>query len=342
MSVSLSEEAHAEVKPHMNLLASIRRKISLKVGSPGQSESITYIETLKKLVASSPPPVTLSLANLVKSQVAHNTEELIKLANSLTSVTEDVVTSFENLAPLNPQNTAEVINQKISSILAETEEYKEQIFSAIRKMGEIERGMEVVSPSVLMPPPPPPVAAPGTSMENKFQVFPGEPEALPPRSECSPKAFSDWWESYTVWLQGCYSKPPSDRDYLKRIRHALDKSWRDLLQEVEWDSWTLEQLRLKIQQEVLKSHPLFRRRVEFFSIPAKCPMKAGESPGQLLDRVRREAEVAGIGVATCDHCSNRLCPHCGPQAMTFEACVTTVWIASLNKFHLWLTQTADR
>ena len=119
MSVSLDEEANAEVKPHMNLLASTKRKISLKVGVQGQLESITVVETLKKLVASGQPTVSLSLANLVKSQAAHYSEEILKLGDTLTSVTEELVTSLEALAPLNPLNTEEGINQKIVSLLSE-------------------------------------------------------------------------------------------------------------------------------------------------------------------------------------------------------------------------------
>ena len=51
------------------------------------------------------------------------------------------------------------------------------------------------------------------------------------------------------------------------------------------------ELQQEIQEEILRSYPTYRRRCTFFSIPQKTPQKASETPGQVLTRVKLEAEV---------------------------------------------------
>ena len=91
---------------------------------------------------------------------------------------------------------------------------------------------------------------PAGSHENKFTIMGNEPDPLPPRAECNPKAFMDWWLDITLWLDSCYSRKPSNRDYVKRIRLSLDKSWRDILK-LDLNSCSLADLRAELESEIL-------------------------------------------------------------------------------------------
>ena len=102
----------------------------------------------------------------------------------------------------------------------------------------------------------------------------------------------------------------------------------------DYSSCSLEDLRLEIQEKVLRSYPLYRRRCNFFSLPTKNGQKASETPGQVLTRVKQEAKVAGVGEqkrASCPTCTcSTKCVKSSPQDMTYSACVTAVWMSALR------------
>ena len=171
--------------------------------------------------------------------------------------------------------------------------------------------------------------------ENKFTPNSSKaPDDLPPRAECNPKSFADWWKDSLLYLESCYARPPSDREYIKKLWLLLDSSWRDLLK-VDHTKCSLKELHSEIQSEILRSYPAYRRRCSFFSIPQKTPQKASETPGQVLHRVKLEAQVSAVGeerVNTCPTCTcESKCVTVGEHDITYRSSVTAVWLASLRQ-----------
>ena len=109
--------------------------------------------------------------------------------------------------------------------------------------------------------------------ENKFTPNSSDaPDKLPPRAECSPKSFHDWWKDTLLYLNSCYAKPPSDGEYIKKIWMMLDPTWRDILT-LDQYKCSLKELHHEIEKEILRAYPTYRRRCSFFLFLRRHPRR---------------------------------------------------------------------
>ena len=268
---------------------------------------------------------------LVAAQGQVTREGLLKAVNALDEKAFESVSALESFASKTEDNSEESVDAKRKEILGGIEDYRARVQLAIERL----EALTAFTAPVQSGHAPSQGSQPRVEPENKFTPqYSKVPEDLPPRAECNPKSFADCWKDALLYLESCYSRPPSDKDYCKKIWMFLDSSWRDLLK-ADYTKCTLQELHKEIQEEILRSYPTYRRRCSFFSIPQKTPQKAAETPGQVLTRVRLEAAVSAVGEERVTHCPSctceKRCVTVGSQDMTYSASVTSVWLASLRQ-----------
>ena len=327
--VRLEAEDNKEFLEQLRALAQMKRLLLLKIGKPGTSlEEMQVAKTLLGMLGETPSDAR---RKMVQAQGHVNSEELVQAVHGLEAKSFEAVSMLEGFAAKVEVNTEESVDAKRKEILKGVEDYRDRVLQAIDKLERLTsftpEGGERLSSSQ--------GSQPRGEPENKFTPHATEaPEKLPPRAECNPKSYSDWWKDTILYLNACYSRPPSDRDYVKKIWLMLDSSWRDILRADQYKC-TLEELHNEIEKEILRSYPMYRRRCSFFSIPQKSPQKASETPGQVLNRVRLEAAVSGVGEERSVNCPTCTCAQkcvvVGEQDMTYQGSVTAVWLASLRQ-----------
>ena len=327
--VLLEPEDNDAFQSMLRALTQMKRGLSFKVGKPHTPlENMHVAKSLQDLLGDSPSQARVAL---VAAQGQVTREGLLKAVNALDEKAFETVSAFESFASKIEDNSEESVDGKRKEILGGIEDYRVHVQLAIEKLEALT--------SFTAPVPAAHTSSPGSQpraeLENKFTPQSSKvPEELPPRPECNPKSFADWWKDAILYLDSCYSRPPTDREYCKKIWMFLDSSWRDLLKS-DFTKCSLKELHLEIQEEILRSYPTYRRRCTFFSIPQKTPQKASETPGQVLTRVKLEAAVSGVGEKRVTHCPtctcNTKCIIVGPQDMTYSGSVTSVWLASLRQ-----------
>ena len=203
--VRLEAEDNKEFLKELQDLAQKKRLISLKIGKPNTPiESMQVAKTLLGLLGKTP---TEARRKMVQDQGLVHSEELFKASHGLEAQSFVAVSMLETFAAKVSVNTDDSVDAKRREILRGVEEYKERVFQAVEYLERLTsfspEGGERLS-SAQEP-------QPRVEPENKYTPNAAEaPEKLPPRAECSPKSFSDWFVDYCVWLAGFHARPPTD------------------------------------------------------------------------------------------------------------------------------------
>ena len=222
--VRLEAEDNKEFQAQLRTLAQMKRMLSLKIGKPGTNlEDMHVAKTMMGMFGEAP---TEARKKLVEAQGQLTSEELVQAVRDLEAKSFEAVSLLEIFASKVEVNTEESVDGKRKEILKGVEEYRARVQQAIEKLETLTsftpEGGERSSSSQ--------GSQPRGEPENKFTPQASKaPEDLPSRGECNPKSFSDWWKDTILYLDSCYSRKPTDREYVKKMWLMLDSSWRELL-----------------------------------------------------------------------------------------------------------------
>ena len=94
--------------------------------------------------------------------------------------------------------------------------------------------------------------------------------------------------SNASWIPG----PPTSGEKLRQLRVYLGTAWQDVLETVELETATYDEIITLLTNEIQITFPVVRRRIELFSIPDQM---ASEGPWEFWRRVVLKCKYGAIG-----------------------------------------------
>ena len=158
-------------------------------------------------------------------------------------------------------NDPEDLDTAVAQIKATEDQYVGKARVALIHLAEAAGGGR--PPAMVAPPP----ALPRPEV-NRFTkiIATAEPSNLP--RDVSPTDFQLWLMKFNTFSQASWIPgPPTSGEKLRQLRVYLGTAWQDVLETVDLDHATFEEIINTLTDEISITFPVVRRRIELFSIP---------------------------------------------------------------------------